>query len=302
MRNEKMKTPTVIITVIGVHIVAVGAFIFAQGCGTTRPERGQPPQVVMPPVPPPPPRTVVPPPPPRPPRAIVSEQPAEGASTYVVARGDTLSQISSRFGVNQSEVMRLNNITNPNLIRVGQKLLLPGKIDVDAAPARPVSRVEVPAGASTYTVVSGDSLSVIAQRHGTTTAALREANNLTGDMIRVGQLLIIPGTETRTPSPAPASPSVPRVAEPRQPVTLPRPEATDLMDIPAPPPPRPTPTAQVAPPSAPAGRVQEYTATANDDVYSVAMQWGVSVADLKDANNLTGTDLTPGQVLKIPLD
>ncbi len=301
-----MKTPTVIITVIGVHVVAIGAFIFAQGCGTTRPERSQPPQVVMPPVPPPPPRTVVPPPPPRPPRPVVSEQPTGATSTYVIARGDTLSQISSRFGVNQSEVMRLNNITNPNLIRVGQKLILPGRVDVDAAPARPAPRVEVPAGASTYTVVAGDSLSVIAQRHGTTTAALREANNLTGDLIRVGQQLVIPAEASRKPAPearpatpAPAQPQ-PRATEPRQAVTLPSPEATDLMDIPAPPSPRPTPPA--AQPRTPAGRTQEYTVSANEDVYSVAMQWGVSVADLKEANNLSGTDLAPGQVLKIPLD
>jgi LysM repeat protein len=46
---------------------------------------------------------------------------------------------------------------------------------------------------STYTVKSGDIVSSIAQDHGTTTAAIQEANrNLDVDKIRVGQEIIIP--------------------------------------------------------------------------------------------------------------
>lgn len=56
--------------------------------------------------------------------------------------------------------------------------------------------------ATTYRVVSGDSLSKIARRHGTTVSALRAANGLTGDLIRVGDTLRIPGGPA---APAPAS-------------------------------------------------------------------------------------------------
>lgn len=55
------------------------------------------------------------------------------------------------------------------------------------APARP---------AATYSVRRGDTLSTLARRHGTTVAALRQANNLGGDTLRVGQRLRLPDKGT----------------------------------------------------------------------------------------------------------
>lgn len=289
-----MKTPTVIFAVVSVHVVAVSAFFLAQGCGTTRSVSGQPPEVVMPPVPPPVTRTVIPPTPRHPARPPVTH--TSETKTYVIAKGDTLSQICSRLGVSQGEVMRLNNIKNPNLIRVGQKLLLPGGVNVEKI-QKPVSKPEpkVPAGAGTYVVVKGDSLSVIAHRHGTTVAALRKANGISGDIIRVGQKLVIPGAETAKPvstEPAGSSEQKPET------VLLPQPDVTDLMDMPAEEPPAATVPSEPRTP----GKFKDYTVSANEDLYSVAMQWGVSVAELKEINGLADTDLNPGQVIKIPLD
>lgn len=45
---------------------------------------------------------------------------------YVVQRGDTLSAIARRFGTNTQTLARLNGISNPSLIEVGQKIMLPG--------------------------------------------------------------------------------------------------------------------------------------------------------------------------------
>ncbi len=73
------------------------------------PEAGQPP------APPPP----APTPPPSPP-------PPGGQTTYVVQRGDTLSRIASRFGTTVALLAQINNIPNPNLIYVGQVLVIPG--------------------------------------------------------------------------------------------------------------------------------------------------------------------------------
>lgn len=53
--------------------------------------------------------------------------------TYIVRAGDTLAQIAAQFGVNLQELMRVNNLTNPNVISVGQRLLIP-----KLAPAQPL--------------------------------------------------------------------------------------------------------------------------------------------------------------------
>ncbi|MEM8964443.1 MAG: LysM peptidoglycan-binding domain-containing protein, partial [Acidobacteriota bacterium] len=81
-----------------------------------------------------------------------------------------------------------------NLIRVGQVLLIPSRKSSgtsrrsNTASARPTPS----ATPSTYRVRSGDTLSVIAQRHGTTVRAIKAANNLRGSTIRVGQRLTLP--------------------------------------------------------------------------------------------------------------
>jgi len=46
-------------------------------------------------------------------------------TTYVVAVGDTLTKIATRFGISQAALMTANKITNPNSIQVGQKLVIP---------------------------------------------------------------------------------------------------------------------------------------------------------------------------------
>ena len=55
---------------------------------------------------------------------VPASTPVEACESYTVVRGDTLSGIASRLGVSQSELVRLNNIANPNLIYPGQVLRL----------------------------------------------------------------------------------------------------------------------------------------------------------------------------------
>ena len=43
-----------------------------------------------------------------------------------------------------------------------------------------------------YTIASGDTLSAIANRYGTSPRRIREANNISGDNIRIGQVIVIP--------------------------------------------------------------------------------------------------------------
>lgn len=55
--------------------------------------------------------------------------------TYVVRRGDTLTAIAARFGISVGSLAHANRMSNPHLIRVGQRLAVPG-----AKPATPVAK------------------------------------------------------------------------------------------------------------------------------------------------------------------
>ena len=106
---------------------------------------------------------------------------------YTVKSGDTLSAIAEDYGTTADAIAKLNNIKNPDLISVGQVLNIRGN-----------SKATV----TTYTIKSGDTLSEIAQRHGTTVNAIASANGISNpNLISVGQTLRINGTAKSTPAP-----------------------------------------------------------------------------------------------------
>ena len=115
--------------------------------------------------------------------------------TVVVQPGDTLASIAYQLGVGLHELIYANNIVNPDLIFVGQTLILPGcegQATPYEQPVHPVDPVH-PAQGQTYTVQPGDTLSQIAAWYGTSAEYLCELNGLWNpNMIYVGQVLIIP--------------------------------------------------------------------------------------------------------------
>lgn len=103
--------------------------------------------------------------------------------SYTVISGDTLSGIAQRFGTSTKVLADLNGITNPDRIFPGTILRLPG-----SAPA------PQPDATTEYVVVSGDTLSGIAQRFGTNYQTLAAMNNLPdANKIYAGQKLRVPG-------------------------------------------------------------------------------------------------------------
>ena len=101
---------------------------------------------------------------------------------YTVKSGDTLYKIATMYNTTVAKIAAANNITNVNLISVGQVLIIPGTT-VTPPPTTTVK----------YTVKSGDTLYKIATMYNTTVAKIAAANNITNiNLISVGQVLTIP--------------------------------------------------------------------------------------------------------------
>jgi membrane-bound lytic murein transglycosylase D len=159
--------------------------------------------------------------------------PGRGANVHEVRPGETLSQIARTHGVSVTAIRQANGITG-DVIRPGQRLTLPG-----AGPPTPAV-VE-------HVVVTGETLSGIARQHGVSVSAIRDANGLSGDVIRPGQRLSIPGTGAAAP------------------------------------------------------RSVEHVVVAGETLSGIARRYGVSVSGIREANGLRGDVIRPGQRLTVPL-
>lgn len=123
---------------------------------------------------------------------------AKATNTYVVKSGDTLWGISKTYNMSISDLKTLNGLAS-DIIQPGQTLKVSGK--AEQTQSTPVTTV------STYKVQSGDTLSHIAVRHNVSVAQLKTMNNLSSDIIYVGQVLKVTGTATTPVSNAPGGPS-----------------------------------------------------------------------------------------------
>lgn len=92
----------------------------------------------------------------------VSRSTTNRTTTYTIKKGDTLSEIATRYNTTVSKLVETNNISNPNLIYPGQELKVNG------------SAIKV----TTYTIKKGDTLSEIAQKYNTTVSKLVKDNNI----------------------------------------------------------------------------------------------------------------------------
>ncbi|MET1065875.1 MAG: LysM peptidoglycan-binding domain-containing protein, partial [Arthrobacter sp.] len=125
---------------------------------------------------------------------------------YTIARGDTISGIAGKFGLDTYAVLKLNGLQANTVIYPGQKIKL-GAQDTPAAPAPAAPAPSAPAGGTAYTVKSGDTLSAIAARHGVKLSEVFGWNGLNmGSIIRPGQQIKI-GAGTAAPAPAAPAPA-----------------------------------------------------------------------------------------------
>ena len=113
---------------------------------------------------------------------------ASSSGWYRVRSGDTLEKIARRNGTTVKRLCQLNGISQNSTLRVGQKLKVSGS--ASSAGKSSASGKSGTGGASTYTVKSGDTLSSIAKRNGTTVKKLCQLNGIGKNAkLRVGQKL-----------------------------------------------------------------------------------------------------------------
>ena len=158
----------------------------------------------------------------------VSATPATAAAaettTYIVQRGDYLAKISKKFNVTLNGLRKANPQLKNDVIKVGQKIQIPGKHDVGeqtvpagaiAAPA-PKPAYKPYAGATKeYVVQGGDTLGKIAYSNYINIRQLKELNGLSDNNIRIGQKLKIPAEKVAAPAVAKvAAPAVAKVEAP----------------------------------------------------------------------------------------
>lgn len=110
------------------------------------------------------------------------------AASYTVKSGDTLSGIASRYNTTVNQIVSLNQLSNPNLIYVGQVLKLKNSQTTNSSSSSSSSTAATTVG--TYTVKAGDTLSAIASRYSTSSSTLASLNSLSNpNLIYVGQVL-----------------------------------------------------------------------------------------------------------------
>lgn len=174
------------------------------------------------------------------PRKDINQEPSDTEEDiiYTVQSGDSLWSIANRYNTTVSELRNYNNLTS-DVLQVGQQLKIPRGSTVTP----PNDQVDTPVPSITYTVQSGDSLYKIANRYNTTVDAIMKANNLTSNLLQVGQVLTIPSSTTSS-------------------------------EI-------------------------RYVVQNGDSLWKIANRYNTTVNAIKAKNNLTSDNLTIGQVLYI---
>ncbi|WP_249366419.1 C40 family peptidase [Neobacillus rhizophilus] len=183
---------------------------------------------------------------------------------HTVGTGDYLTVLAKKYGTTVEGIKLANNL-NSDATFLGQTLIIPVLIGSGPTIGQAQEVIQAPPQnptISTYTVVSGDSLSVIAKRFGTTVEVLKSTNQLTSDFLRVGQILSIPQTANEVQKPVSERPleSVPS----QEPANV------------------------------------QYTVAAGDTLWGISAKFTVSLDTLRIANKLPNDLLHIGQTLIIP--
>lgn len=191
--------------------------------------------------------------------------------TYRVRRGDNMRSVARRLGVSPATIMKSNGLRSQRL-RVGQTLRVNVPIvtrqTTSSRPSTARSTPDTPVASTKFYVVrKGDTLYSIANRYGISASALRNANNISGNNISVGQRLTINASGTPTK------------------------RHVVLEEVPA--------KLQKQVSKRPLANKATYKVRKGDTLFSIASSANMSVNQLKKLNGIRNNNLKVGQTLKL---
>lgn len=126
------------------------------------------------------------------PTAVPTVDPPE-YEYHVVVYGELLASIARNYGMSVDQLARINNLTNPDLIYAGQKLIVTPSPE-GAAAYPDIANAPLPSNTVTHHVQPGETLASIAQRYGISWLQIAQANNIyNADYVEAGAELLIPG-------------------------------------------------------------------------------------------------------------
>ena len=202
---------------------------------------------------------------------------------YVVKSGDTLYSIANKYGMTVNELKNLNNLTS-DILSIGQQLTV---------------KNESASTLDTYTVKSGDTLYSIANKYGMSVSDLKSLNNLTSDILSIGQVLKVSNSDEDSSS-TPSNTYVVKLGDTLYSIARKygisvdelksaNGKSSNLLTI----------GEELVIPTV-TGTTRTYTVKSGDSLWKIATTYGVSVNALKSANGLSSDLLSIGQILVIP--
>ena len=206
------------------------------------------------------------------------------SNIYIVKSGDSLYSIARKYNTTVDEIKRLNNLSS-NALSIGQVLKIPSGSESSNTGSNTGTT-------NTYVVKSGDSLYSIARKYNTTVDEIKKLNNLSSNLLNIGQVLKIPSgssTNTYVVKNGDNLYSIARkynttVDEIKRLNNL----SSNVLSI-----------GQVL--KIPSGSsTNTYVVKNGDNLYSIARKYQITVDELKKLNNLSSNLLSIGQVLKVP--
>ena len=114
---------------------------------------------------------------------------------YIVKKGDNLWSIAKRYNVSLNELYTANGLNKNSVLRIGQQIQVPvegSTASISTVSADTYQPTSFNQGSTSYTVKRGDTLSKVANQYDTSVRAIKAANSMTSDLIRVGETLVIP--------------------------------------------------------------------------------------------------------------